>query len=398
MRSRDVVARACVLGLVGLGAGPAWGYVREVTKTGVPIAWRNPCIELHLYSGSAPTTTNVDLLAATAQAAAAWSYPQVAGTDIRLSVIAEPEFSAGVGKDDRNVIVFRTTSWCRAPSPVDDAGVPAAECYPSSVLAVTTLFKNTSTGEILDTDIELNGVNYAWGDLVATPGLAGSNTADFQNAVTHELGHVVGLDHNCYNASEGKPRLVDNTGTPELDCSDGAALPELVTQATMFPSVVIADTTRRTLSADDEQGVSEIYPHVHEVCPSPSPSPSPAQGGCNLAPPTPGTGGWPQLATLACAALFAILATSRRRLALTGTSPPCRRRTRTGKAALKAALGLALALPVRAVVIARLALDVRHGVRVVFGHPAIHVVEERRVAPHALGLQNEDHGSASANL
>ena len=45
----------------------------------------------------------------------------------------------------------------------------------------------------------------------------------------------------------------------------------------MYPSVLLTDTTRRTLSPDDELGVSEIYPHRHEVCPPP------ASGGCSVA-------------------------------------------------------------------------------------------------------------------
>ena len=250
----------CSPSVVGLCAGPAWGYVREVTKSGVPIAWRAPCVDLHVFVGSAPEPVDWDLLTATTQSAAAWSYPQVSGTDIRLAVVLRPEASAGVGHDHQNVIVFRATTWCREPAPKDDAGVPEPECYPANVLAVTSLFKNAKTGELLDTDIEFNAVNYTWGDLVAQPQPAAANTADFQNALTHELGHVVGLDHNCYAPNDGQPRQSDNTGVPAVDCYGATALPETVAQATMYPSVVLTDTTRRTLSPDDELGVSDVPP------------------------------------------------------------------------------------------------------------------------------------------
>lgn len=45
----------------------------------------------------------------------------------------------------------------------------------------------------------------------------------------------------------------------------------------MYPSVVLSDTLRRNLSADDAQGVCDIYPHQHDVCPAP-----PSDGGCSV--------------------------------------------------------------------------------------------------------------------
>jgi hypothetical protein len=304
--------RACMLMLAVLCAGPAWGYVREVTKSGVPIAWHNPCVDLQIDLGSAPASAGWDPLLATTQAADTWSYPQVPGTDIRLFVVARPEASAEVGHDQRNVIVFRSTTWCREPAPVDDAGVSEPECYPASVLAVTSLFKNAKTGEILDSDIEFNAVDYTWGDLVGRPDLATANTADFQNALTHELGHVIGLDHNCYAVSDGQPRLADNTGSPEVDCYGGSSVPDAITQATMYPSVVLSDTARRTLSADDELGVSEIYPHAHEACPSSS------NGGCSIAPARLSAPWWSKVVALVGTLLVVGLGARR-----------CRRRRRT---------------------------------------------------------------------
>jgi hypothetical protein len=190
---------------------------------------------------------------------------------MRLTLVKVAEATADVGHDGRNVIVFRQDEWCRRPVPVNDAGLPEPDCYSSSVLALTSYFKNSDTGEILDADIEFNAVNYAWGDLKAQPA---ENTVDFQNALTHELGHVIGLDHNCYAAP---PRLLDGTGVPEVDCYSNPPPPLSVTEATMYPSVELTDTQRRTLTPDDEQGACAITPHVHDVCPS-----RPSDGGCNI--------------------------------------------------------------------------------------------------------------------
>lgn len=261
-------AGAVLLLVLLLTAAPARAYVREVTDSRVAVAWRRPCVDLRLPVGAPPPYFSAErYLDAAVQAAAVWSFPQLACTNLRLAIFADPAASAPVGFDRRNVIVFRQDSWCRE-SPQASSGAPSdVDCYPASALAVTTVTKNSRTGEILDTDIELNAVNYAWADLQASPELADGQAADFQNALTHELGHVIGLDHDCYTASDGQPRLPDNTGAPELDCYGNPDLPASIAQATMYPSVSLSDTQRRVLSADDRQGACDIYPYVGDYCP-----------------------------------------------------------------------------------------------------------------------------------
>jgi len=272
-----------ILSFVALLSKPACAYVREVTASGVPIAWKHPCISLQLFVGSAPPLlTPAEYAAAAAQAAAVWSYPQLACTDIRLAIAPEDAPAADIGNDGQNVIVFRQGTWCREPTPVNDAGEAEPACYPASALAVTTVVKNSKTGEILDTDVEFNAVDYSWGDLEAQPGLADGRTADFQNTLTHELGHVIGLDHNCYAPTDGQPRHLDNNGTPEINCYGNPDLPDSVANATMYPSVNLPDTQRRVLSADDQQGACDIYPYARDLC-----SADVEGGGCSVAPPAP---------------------------------------------------------------------------------------------------------------
>jgi hypothetical protein len=275
MTGKAGTASAFVLAAMSaLAPRSASAYVREVTSTGMPVVWKNPCITMHLFLGDPPPMLTADqFLQAGVLAASVWSQPYLACSDIRLSVAPELEPTADVGYDRKNVIAFRRQAWCASSSPSADAS--SATCYSHSALAVTTLFKNKNTGELLDADIVFNAVDFGWGDLVAFPDPGPGTIVDFQNALTHELGHVIGLDHSCYAPSDNQPRLMDNTGQPAIDCSS-PSLPASIADSTMYPSVSLKDTLRRDLSPDDQQGVCDIYPYLHAACP-----PDNAEGGCS---------------------------------------------------------------------------------------------------------------------
>jgi hypothetical protein len=112
-----------------------------------------------------------------------------------------------------NLIIFQETTW-------------SGPGYESNAIALTTTTYDTETGEIVDADIEFNGVNFKFS--VTTPPPA--NFTDVQNALVHELGHALGLDHS------------------------GNAL------AVMYPTAEPGETSKRTLTADDSEGVCTVYP------------------------------------------------------------------------------------------------------------------------------------------
>jgi hypothetical protein len=175
------------------------------------------------------------------------------------------------GWDGKNMIIFRQDSWCPHSG--------KAACYSPNALALTTIWKRIKTGEIPDADIEINAVKtttghaYEWNDVVTNPGRG----IDFQNMLTHELGHVLGLAHNCYTATDVPPSLEDHMGNETVDCYMDDQLTPQITEATMFPSVDRDDFTRRDLTNDDKAGICAIYPFTHKVCPPPD-----SPGGCQV--------------------------------------------------------------------------------------------------------------------
>ena len=180
--ARQGVFLATLLAIPTLAAGPAHAYVRATTASGVPVWWRSPQITMDIYLGAPPPNMNADELWNASQSAArAWSHGDIACTDLTVSMIRNESATGDVGFDRKNVVVFRQDSWCQPADPVDPT---PPLCYPANAMAVTTLFKNKTTGEIVDADMEINALHFTWADLVANPVQADGRTADFQNTLT----------------------------------------------------------------------------------------------------------------------------------------------------------------------------------------------------------------------
>src|SRR5207245_5243340 len=109
-----------------------------------------------------------------------------------------------------------------------------------SVIATTTTTARSRTGQILDTNTELNdapsstGSKFTFttvdGPPCTTPLETGCVRIDVQNTVTHEAGHSLALDHS-----------------PDPN-------------ATMYDSAPSGQTSKRILGTDDITDISTIYP------------------------------------------------------------------------------------------------------------------------------------------
>jgi hypothetical protein len=248
----------------------AHAFVRYYTEDNAAFFWALPDLPVTAYVNdfNQPTMTSDQVIGAVTAAAAAWSWQQNDCTYLAILPSTSGGPAPHAANDGHNALIFRSANWCQL--------APDGSCevdYDSSALAFTWDTANKRTGQIYDADIEVNLVDFQWADVVADPNL--HEDMDLQNALTHELGHFIGLDHTCFNplSPPGTPHPLDNTGTPIPDCDMADAV---VTATTMYPSAMPGDTQKRTLAPDDQDGLCFIYPAAHP----PPGSNEQLRGGC----------------------------------------------------------------------------------------------------------------------
>ena len=213
------------------------------------MAWGQNCVPIVVYPSGFTQMSAAAVETAAAGAAAAWSAGDNSCTYLDLEVALSTAPAPAARNDGINAVVFRTTSWCQMSN-----GTCTLNYDPAAV-SVSTVTAVTSTGQIVDADVEINAVDFNWADLVAAPQSTGDQ--DLQNGLTEAFGHLIGLDAPCYQSSPGGTRPLDNSGQPVVDCDQASAA---VQAETMFPAWPPGDTEKRTLAPDDQAAVCGIYP------------------------------------------------------------------------------------------------------------------------------------------
>lgn len=191
---------------------------------GEALFWKGRCVSYSLQRDELPTVTHDELEEATDSAFRAWQeVPCFAGQAPISMTVSHPFGVTACGRVEynsrqanANIVVLRST-WDE-----DDA---------SKVLGLTTVTYNIMTGEILDADIEINGM------MPISGGHPGPGQYDLQSILTHEAGHFFGLTHSPVGAED--------------NCRDGA---------TMCSSYDPGSEDFRTLEDDDVAGICTIYP------------------------------------------------------------------------------------------------------------------------------------------
>ncbi|MBI3071038.1 MAG: matrixin family metalloprotease [Deltaproteobacteria bacterium] len=210
-----VVGSVCASALAYNAPGIKW------PRSKMPVAWEMSS------GGSADLgeSTSFDLLK---RAFGSWS--SVCCTYLTFGAGSITTSKARDTSDTRNILQWLEQSW---PADLGDG---------DSVLGVTTpVYWNNL--ELFDADIVFNGVDHAWDQTGRWP------KVDLQSIATHEIGHLLGLNHSQYQS------------------------------ATMY-YMNQGGAVGRSLEQDDMQGVCAIYP---KTTPDPNCSVS-SQGGreCTL--------------------------------------------------------------------------------------------------------------------
>ncbi len=188
-------------------------YELQQTEDGDRVQWYESCFYYTLHEDGAPELEFEQVREAVRESFDVW---EDVGCSYFYIEETEPGSCEEVGlnlkKGNSNLLMWRTRSW-----EVDADHL-------SSAMALTTVSYNEETGQILDADIEFNAEQFVFG-------LDGDDrVTDIRNTATHEIGHMLGLDHTTKR------------------------------EATMNPSAILGETSKRTLAQDDKDGLCSLYP------------------------------------------------------------------------------------------------------------------------------------------
>jgi hypothetical protein len=185
-----------------------------ISNGGKVARWPNGRVEYYYKDVSNPRKSAIE--------ASFDAWFEVSGID--LSFVAKGNSATSQSRDGRNVLSFVSENW-----------TSLSFRPPTNALAVTLSSFNTQSGDIVDADIYFNADYFEWGNVESEEDM---DFVDVQNIATHEIGHMIGIDHSSVNYFETDNELAE---------------------ATMFYASGSGETSRREPKADDIRAVRALY-------------------------------------------------------------------------------------------------------------------------------------------
>ena len=188
-------------------------YLQARVDAGICHHWpEQTALELRLDDRGNPENAGTEV-AAVERSVATWQ-TALACASVSLTLGARTA-SRRTQQDDENVILWRFQKCTDVAPPThacwSDASCPnQLDCWDHAdaplALAVTTTTYAVSTGKLLDADIDLNWPSFLFTTVDAPPCVKPNVSlqcvaTDVEGAMTHELGHALGLAHTCSRAS-----------------------------------------------------------------------------------------------------------------------------------------------------------------------------------------------------
>jgi len=179
---RWLTRAALLVAAFGAGAGIAEGYVRIVLG-GKTLHWNNPDIDWQLNPESFSGMDAQGVSDAADRAFSTWN-------QVNKSAINFVR-----GEDTSEADYSRSTHIVYLDSDNSSGFFPNG----SGTVAITPIIYGTSDGRIIDVDIIFNGKDF---DFALH---ANGSKFDLQDVMTHDIGHMIGLDHSPHHGSSMWP-------------------------------------------------------------------------------------------------------------------------------------------------------------------------------------------------
>jgi hypothetical protein len=176
--------------------------------TGIPVYWKNRCVGFSVQRAASRLVPFDEATRIVSTAFAQWSQascaaesgPSRVSIDVRdIGEVSCDTIGYSSTGENQNVILFRDDKWPHVNK--------------DETLGLTTVTFNTTSGEILDADIEIN----TFDQIVSITDQVAAEGYDLSSIVQHEGGHFLGLAHSFdeeatmnafYSKGESKKRYL----------------------------------------------------------------------------------------------------------------------------------------------------------------------------------------------